>query len=53
LKPLRKNHEENTQIMMEELAYNGVSVIIPRRECIVAIDKRVRAKAKAKAEDQA
>ncbi len=53
LKPLRKNHEENTQIMMEELAYNGVSVIIPRRECIVAIDKRVRAKAKIKAEDQA
>jgi len=50
LKPLRRNHEENTQIMMEELAYNGVSVIIPRRECIVAIDKRVRAKEKARLE---
>jgi indolepyruvate ferredoxin oxidoreductase alpha subunit len=52
LKPLRKNHEENTKIIMEELAYKGVSVIIPRRECIVAIDKRVRAKEKAKKEAQ-
>lgn len=52
LKPLRKNHEENTRIIMEELAYQGVSVIIPRRECIVAIDKRVRAKEKAKKEAQ-
>lgn len=52
LKPLRKNHEENTKIIMEELAYEGVSVIIPRRECIVAIDKRVRAKEKAKKEAQ-
>lgn len=52
LKPLRKNHEENTQIIMEELAYQGVSVIIPRRECIVAIDKRIRAKEKAKKEAQ-
>ncbi len=50
LKPLRKNHEENTKIMMEELAYNGVSVIIPRRECIVAIDKRMRDKEKIRRE---
>ena len=50
LKPLRKNHEENTRIMEEELTYKGVSVIIPRRECIVAIDKRIRAKEKAKKE---
>ena len=48
LKPLKKYHEENVAIMKEELDYNGVSVIIPRRECIVAIDKRVRAKLKNK-----
>ncbi|MCK9421770.1 MAG: thiamine pyrophosphate-dependent enzyme [Bacteroidales bacterium] len=44
LKPLKKNHEENVRIMKEELAYSGVSVIIPRRECIVSIDKRMREK---------
>ncbi len=53
LKPLRKNHEENTQILIKELAYQGVSVIIPRRECIVSIDKRMREKEKAKKEQQA
>ncbi|HNY02991.1 MAG TPA: thiamine pyrophosphate-dependent enzyme [Bacteroidales bacterium] len=48
LKPLRKNHEENVAILKEELDYPGVSVIIPRRECIVAIDKRIRNKFKDK-----
>jgi indolepyruvate ferredoxin oxidoreductase alpha subunit len=48
LKPLKKYHDENVSIMKEELAYPGVSVIIPRRECIVAIDKRIRAKFKNK-----
>lgn len=32
--PLKKNHEANVSIMTEELNYNGVSVIISRRECI-------------------
>jgi indolepyruvate ferredoxin oxidoreductase alpha subunit len=44
LKPLRKYHEENVKIMREELNYPGVSVIIPRRECIVEVDKRMREK---------
>lgn len=48
LKPLKKYHDENVAILKEELAYNGVSVIIPRRECIVAIDKRMRDKFKNK-----
>ncbi len=48
LKPLKKYHDENVAIIKEELAYPGVSVIIPRRECIVAIDKRIRAKFKNK-----
>jgi indolepyruvate ferredoxin oxidoreductase alpha subunit len=33
-KPLKKNMEEMVQIMKEELEYNGVSVIIPRRQCV-------------------
>ena len=31
---LRKNHDEIVRIFEEELAYDGVSVIIPRRECV-------------------
>jgi indolepyruvate ferredoxin oxidoreductase alpha subunit len=46
LRPLKKFHDENVKIINEELAYPGVSIIIPRRECIVAIDKRVREKFK-------
>jgi indolepyruvate ferredoxin oxidoreductase alpha subunit len=48
MKPLKKYHEENVAIIKEELAYPGVSVLIPRRECIVAIDKRMRDKFKNK-----
>ncbi len=48
IKPLRKNHGENTRIMKEELAYEGVSVIIPRRECIQTLNKRMRQKFKDK-----
>jgi indolepyruvate ferredoxin oxidoreductase alpha subunit len=44
LRPLKKFHEENVRIITDELIYPGVSVIIPRRECIVAVDKRVREK---------
>ncbi len=49
IKPLKKRHEENTQVFREELAYDGVSVIIPRRECIVTLNKRMREKFKEKA----
>lgn len=52
LRPLKKYHEENVKIIEEELAYPGVSVIIPRRECIVAIDKRMRDKFKEKIKAQ-
>jgi indolepyruvate ferredoxin oxidoreductase, alpha subunit len=48
IRPLKKFHEENVKIFQEELAYPGVSVIIPRRECVVAVDKRVREKFKEK-----
>jgi indolepyruvate ferredoxin oxidoreductase alpha subunit len=48
LKPIRKKHEENVKILKEELSYNGVSVVIPRRECIQTLNRRMRAKHKAK-----
>lgn len=50
LKPLRKNHEENVAIIEKELAYDGVSVVIPTRECIQTLNRRMRQKFKAKAE---
>jgi indolepyruvate ferredoxin oxidoreductase alpha subunit len=34
LNPLPRTHEENVKVIREEIAYKGVSVIIPRRECI-------------------
>lgn len=34
LLPVPKNHEELKQIIRDEIEYNGVSVIIPRRVCI-------------------
>jgi indolepyruvate ferredoxin oxidoreductase alpha subunit len=32
--PLKKNHDELVKIIREEIEYQGVSVIIPQRECI-------------------
>ncbi len=46
IRPLKKYHEENVKVIQEEIDYNGVSVIIPRRECIVSIDQRMRQKFK-------
>jgi indolepyruvate ferredoxin oxidoreductase, alpha subunit len=40
LNPLKKHHEENIKIIQQELDYKGVSVIIPRRECIQTIGKK-------------
>ncbi len=34
INPLKPHHEENVRIIQEEINYNGVSVIIPRRPCI-------------------
>lgn len=50
IKPLRKHHEENVRIILEELNYPGVSVIIPRRECIQTLNRRIREKAAEKAQ---
>jgi len=40
--PLKKNHAEMVQIFKEELEYPGVSVIIPRRECLQRATRRKR-----------
>ncbi|HSV88835.1 MAG TPA: thiamine pyrophosphate-dependent enzyme [Bacteroidales bacterium] len=48
LKPLHNQHEENVKILKEEIEYNGVSVIIPRRECIQTLNKKMRLKFKEK-----
>jgi indolepyruvate ferredoxin oxidoreductase alpha subunit len=41
--PLPKNHDEFMKILEEEIAYEGVSVIIPQRVCIVENKKRIAA----------
>jgi len=52
MKPLKKFHEDNVKTIEEELAYPGVSVLIPRRECIQTLNRRMRAKAKEKTEEK-
>ena len=38
--PLPKNHEVMKTILREEIEYQGVSVVIPRRECIQTLKRR-------------
>ncbi len=47
LTPLKKYHEENVAVMKKELAYQGVSVIIPQRECIQTFARRKKNERKA------
>ena len=42
--PLPKNMPEITQIIRDEINYHGVSVIIPRRECIQTFKRHAKAK---------
>lgn len=42
--PLKKNYEEMRQVIREEIEYHGVSVIIPRRECIQTLARKKRNK---------
>ena len=42
--PLQKNMPEITRIIREEIDYHGVSVIIPRRECIQTLTRKKRKK---------
>ncbi|MDA3813274.1 MAG: thiamine pyrophosphate-dependent enzyme [Candidatus Cloacimonetes bacterium] len=42
INPLSKYHEENVNVYKEEISYNGVSVVIPRRPCIHVYAKKKR-----------
>lgn len=44
--PLKKNFEEMKNIIREEIEYPGVSVIIPRRECIQTLTRKKKASKK-------
>ncbi|MBQ0016752.1 MAG: indolepyruvate ferredoxin oxidoreductase [Bacteroidales bacterium] len=41
IEPLKKDHEEFVRILRQEIAYNGVSVIIPQRTCLVELKKHL------------
>ena len=47
--PLPKNMEEITKTIREEIEYKGLSVIIPRRECMQTLQRHLKQK-KAKEE---
>ena len=40
--PLPKNREEMKRLLREEIAYDGVSVVIPRRECIQTAKRKTK-----------
>ena len=42
--PLPKNMEEIKQVLRGEVAYNGTSVVIARRECIQTLKRHLKAK---------
>ncbi len=44
--PLKKNYEEMSQILREEIEYKGVSVIIPRRDCIQTLARKKKQQVK-------
>lgn len=44
--PLKKNYEEMKNIIREEIEYKGVSVLIPRRECIQTLTRKKKASKK-------
>jgi indolepyruvate ferredoxin oxidoreductase alpha subunit len=40
--PLRKNYEEMKSLIRKEIEYQGVSVIVPSRECVQTHARRVK-----------
>jgi len=48
IKPLPKSHQDFVQMLQEEVDYDGISVIVARRECVRTLDRRMREKAAAK-----
>lgn len=50
--PSPKYHMENLQIIKDEINYPGVSVIIPRRECIQTVARKIRDDKKQKQQEE-
>ncbi len=48
MNPSPKYHDENMLTFKKEIGYEGVSVIIPRRECLHTATKRIKAEKKKK-----
>ena len=48
LKEYLKYHDENMLTFKKEIQYEGVSVIIPRRECLHTATRRIKAEKKKK-----
>ncbi len=44
--PLKRNHKQMVEVLKEELEYEGVSVVIARRECIQELIKKNKSKKK-------
>ena len=51
LTPLPKYHDAMVKVLREELTYGGVSVIIPRRECIVQLVANSKKEGKVKTQE--
>jgi indolepyruvate ferredoxin oxidoreductase, alpha subunit len=43
INPIKRNHDELVRIIKQEIAYNGVSVIIPARECMQTLKRKTKA----------
>lgn len=50
--PVPANMDEITRILREEINYRGVSVIIPRRECMQTLGRRLRKSRASKKEEE-
>ncbi|MBN2172494.1 MAG: indolepyruvate ferredoxin oxidoreductase [Bacteroidales bacterium] len=48
MNPSPKYHEENMKVFKKEIEYEGVSVIIPRRECLHTAARRIKEEKKKK-----
>jgi indolepyruvate ferredoxin oxidoreductase alpha subunit len=48
MNPSPKYHEENMHVFEKEIGYNGVSVIIPRRECLHTAARKIKEEKKIK-----
>ena len=47
--PIPKEHQTMVKVFSEEIAYPGLSVVIPRRECVQTYIRRIKMQKKAKA----